>query len=142
MMALFDGDLPHLLAHLAAGRIDPDAAVFRRQASVVKYMVPNDYPGAQKIPYNFDLDIDQIQQHGFDVILSSVKREGGHWQTLGSRTLALVGLGTEPGGISARMEQLMKEIEPPGLRHRKDVGDTAVLQARAERMVYLKRGHE
>lgn len=142
MMALFEGDLAALLARLAAGEIDPQAWPFARQASVVKYLVPQAYPQAQKTPYSFDLDTARIEQAGFDVICSSVKFEGGRWHTLGSRTLALAGLGSEPGEVSARMEELLAEVEPAGLRHRRDVGDAGVLQARAERMVYLKRGRE
>lgn len=139
MMALFTGDLPAALANLANGRIDPQAWPFAGQASVVKYLVPQAYPEAQKTPYVFDLDRAAIEGAGFDLICSSVKLEAGRWHTLGSRTLALAGLGDDPGGVAARMEDMLARVEPAGLRHRRDVGDARILQVKTERMAALKR---
>lgn len=141
LMALVDFNLPELLADLAAGKLESGAAAFRRQASVCKYLVPESYPESGQ-PVQFQLDEQAIRAAGFDLICASVKKDGSLWETLGSRTLALVGLGDDPAGISARMESLLEHFQPAGLRHRKDVGDGAVIQARVERMDRLRAGED
>jgi phosphoribosylamine-glycine ligase len=74
------------------------------------------------------------------LVYSSVQAEGGQFRSLGSRTLALVALGDEPGALSARMEELLERIQPPQLTHRTDVGSAAVIAQKVRRMQELRAG--
>ena len=139
-MTLFNGDLPLFLAALAAGKIDSASLSFKPQASVVKYLVPSDYPDNKPDPINFNLKEHLIEQAGFSVVFASVQRAGEGYQTLGSRTLAIVGLGENPGVISDRIENLLSQCQPSVLRHRKDVGDGSILQGKVEVMKQIKGG--
>ncbi len=139
-MTLACGDVPVLLAGLAQGHIDRDQAAFSPQAAVVKYLVPGDYPDNGPEPLHFHLDESRFEAAGVSVVYASVSRAGEAFQTLGSRTLALVGLGADPGEVSGRIEALLAENEPPALRHRMDVGDAEVIRRKVERMATLRAG--
>jgi len=137
-MTLFNGDAPLLLAGVAAGKIEAAHLSFKPQASVVKYLVPADYPDNTPDPVDFNLDTRQIERAGFSIAYASVRRAGQNFQTLGSRTLAIVGLGETPAEVSARIEALLALCQPAELRHRKDVGDGQILQDKVERMAKIR----
>lgn len=139
MMALFQGDLALVLHQLGTGTLENRWVNFVPRASLCKYLVPDRYPGVIDDPVTFQLDIEKIHQAGFTTIYASILEEGGYCKTLGSRALAIVGLGDHPGEISARMEELLHTIEPSGLRHRSDVGASEVIQAKVDRMIRLRK---
>ena len=138
VMSLLEGDAALLFASLANGELDERQVGFKSQASLCKYLVPEGYPVDSGDPLIFSLEKDAIVDDGFSVIYASVERLGDRFRTLGSRTLAIVGLGASPGEISRRMEGLMEVIEPDGLRHRRDVGDTQVIQNKVQRMGVIR----
>jgi len=134
VMSLLEGDVPILMSDLAEGVLDQGQVCFTPAASLCKYLVPEGYPDDPGEPLNFSLDVDLIEGSGFSIVYASVERAGDAYRTLGSRTLAIAGLGESPGQISERMEALLMEVQPPGLRHRQDVGDAGVMQAKIDRM--------
>jgi phosphoribosylamine--glycine ligase len=140
LMLLLQSDAPRLLRNLADGRLEPQEARFLPQASLVKYLVPAGYPDRDDGPRQFALDERRVKQAGFRLICASAAQTDGAWQTLGSRTLALAGIGEDPAGLSERMEALLAEIEPPELRHRADVGSRSTIQMKIERMAALRSG--
>ena len=141
-MALLNSDAVALFYQIATGGVDPDQVLFSPQASVCKYLVPAGYPDQVSSPINFDLDQSRVEEAGLSVIYASMIRKGSSWQTLGSRTLDIVGLGSEPGSVSERIEQLLSQIEPSTLRHRKDVGDAQIIRGKIKRMQRIQAGSE
>jgi phosphoribosylamine-glycine ligase len=81
----------------------------------------------------------EIEKEGFSIILASVAQVDGKLETLGSRALAVVGLGEDVFNLSERMENLLAHIEPPSLRHRKDIGDKDIIRAKINKMRELRR---
>lgn len=141
-MLLFDGDASLFLAGIASGKIDSDLLSFQKKASVVKYMVPADYPDNTPDPVDFSLEVDKIEQSSFSVIYASVQRAGKDFQTLGSRTIAVAKLDETPEIASGRIEELLSVYQPAVLRHRKDVGDAQVIQRKIDRMNVIKKGRK
>jgi phosphoribosylamine---glycine ligase len=140
VMALLEGGAAEILLGAAEGNLEPNNVSFAPQASVVKYLVPKSYPDSDPGPQQFYLDEARIESAGLSLVFASVRKDGHQWETLGSRSLALVGLGADAGAISETMEELLKEIEPSVLRHRRDVGASGVIQSRVERMRALRGG--
>lgn len=140
VMLLLESDVPQLFLSIAQGNMAASQVHFARKASVVKYLVPCDYPDNSPHPVIFQLVESPVEQAGLQLVTASVEGQGKSWRTLGSRTLALAGLGEEPGEVSQRIETYLLENEPPGLRHRCDVGDSRVIQAKVERMSRLRSG--
>lgn len=137
-MLLLQGDVAALLNQVASGELDPGGVAFAPQASLCKYLVPAGYPDDPGDPQTFTLDEERVNEANFSIIYASVVSTGNIFQTLGSRTLAIAGLGDEPGEISSRMEDLIARVEPQGLRHRKDVGDADVIRRKVNRMAHLR----
>ena len=72
------------------------------------------------------------------MIFASIAQKGRIMESLGSRALAIVGLGENVYNISEEMEALLGKIEPPMLRHRKDIGDENVISNKIQKMRSLR----
>lgn len=138
LMTLFRADAPLFLANLADGSLDEDAAAFLPKASLSKYVVPAAYPQSGNEHVLVDFDEDEISREGFSLIFASLVEKPQGFETLGSRALAIVGVGDDPGSISTKMEALLDRIEPATLRHRKDIGDARLLDTKINKMKSLR----
>ena len=139
-MALLDCDAVQAFFHIANGNLKENEIKFSEQASLCKYLVPAGYPDEKQDHLLFSLDENRIREAGFDIRYSSVVKENGQWRTLGSRTIALVGIGDNPGNLSDRLEKVLGKVEPDVLRHRRDIGTTATLQKKVDRMNAIRSG--
>ena len=139
-MALLNCDTPGILYDVACGTLDPKNVIFKNEASLCKYLVPNEYPHKKQDGLIFTLDEDKIEGGGFFLRYASVEKTASHWRTLGSRAMAILGLGDTPEELNEKIENLLAEIEPPGLRHREDIGSSKIIQEKIERMKSLRAG--
>jgi len=140
VMTLLNVDAPEFLFALADGSMETQDIKFDPKASVCKYLVPAAYPQSGKEHILFDLDEAKINAAGLSVIFASIIQKENHLETLGSRSLAVVGTGDDAGEISAKIETLLNDIQPNTLRHRKDVGDARIIQKKVQKMEALRKG--
>ena len=138
VMSLFDCDVAQVLNQAALGDLDPKGVVFEELASLCKYLVPSGYPEKNQKDLIFKFDENQVTGAGFSVLYSSVEESGSSFRTLGSRTLAILGKGEKPGQLSNDMEDLLKIIEPPVLRHRRDIGSEETIKRKTEHLMKLR----
>jgi phosphoribosylamine--glycine ligase len=138
MMALLETDAPAFLSDLADGLLQKDKAIFNPKASVSKYLVPAAYPKLGNEQVVIDLNEEEIEKEGFSVIFASIIQKQRALESLGSRALAIVGVGEDAYSISEKMEELLERIEPPDLRHRRDVGDENIIQNKIQKMSSLR----
>ncbi|MBM3137135.1 MAG: phosphoribosylamine--glycine ligase, partial [Chloroflexi bacterium] len=137
MMGLINGDVAGLLNSIAVGDLNLGDVSFSPFASLSKYLVPSAYPNeGEKV--DFFLPEKEIEQAGFSMICASIAKQGQGYQTLGSRALAIYGAGEDLFDLTRRMESLLLRIEPPVLRHRKDIGDEKVIRKKIERMKLIR----
>lgn len=139
VMALLDVDTPEFLSAVADGSLKKESLKFIPQASVCKYLVPAAYPKSVDEHVLVDLDEGRIVNEGLSIIFASVIQRSSGLQTLGSRALAIVGTGDDAGSVSAKIEKLLDRIEPNTLRHRRDVGDTRIIQEKVQKMEELRK---
>lgn len=137
-MALLKCDAVEVFRQIASGNLKPETVIFANQSSLCKYLVPAGYPDEIQSDLLFSLDENRFEQAGFSVRYASVVKDNSHWRTLGSRTLAIVGLGESPGILSEKLESLLVDIEPHVLRHRKDIGSNETLQQKVDHMLMLR----
>ncbi len=137
MMMMLESDAALLMEGIAAGKLDDSLVKFSKKCSLCKYLVPAGYP-EKKDQIKVDLDIDGIEKEGFSIIFASIIEEEKALKTLGSRALAIVGLGEQITYLSQKMEALLDRIEPSSLRHRKDVGDEQIIQEKVQKMLTLR----
>ncbi|MGV8026572.1 MAG: phosphoribosylamine--glycine ligase [Anaerolineaceae bacterium] len=138
MMTLLETDAPDFLTNLADGHLQKEKAVFSPKASVCKYLVPAAYPQSGHEQVVVDLNEEEINKEGFSVIFASIIQKSNVMETLGSRALAIVGVGKETFSISEKMETLLDRIEPSSLRHRKDIGDAKIIREKIQKMENLR----
>lgn len=138
VMALWDCDTAEILHNAALGTLRPEELTFEKQASLCKYLVPAGYPEKTQKDLVFNLDETKIFNAGFDIRYASVEKAGSEFRTLGSRTLAIIGKGENLAALSAEMEHLLQAIEPPVLRHRKDIGTQDTLNRKTAHLQQLR----
>jgi len=134
MMALLETNAVDLFRTIAEGTLNKSEVSFISKASVVKYLVPASYPESGNEHVEIDINEKEIEKAGFSVIFASIAQKGQIMETLGSRALAIVGLGENVYNISEQMEALLEQIEPSTMRHRKDVGDEVVIRNKIQKM--------
>jgi len=134
MMALLETNAVDLFGTIAEGTLNKSEVSFISKASVVKYLVPASYPGSGNEHIEIDFNEKEIKKAGFSVIFASITQKGQIMETLGSRALAIVGLGESVYNISEQMEALLERIEPSTMRHRKDIGDEIVIRNKIQKM--------
>ena len=139
IMTLLDVESVTLFKKIAEGSLDAKDVRFLPQASICKYLVPAGYPETTKEHVQVTLDESQIKQAGFHVIYASVSQNKDGLVTHGSRAFALVGLGDNVYHLSNALEKLLDGIEPPTLRHRKDIGDENVVRKKIQKMNDLRK---
>ena len=133
-MCLIQNDVVSLFNKIACGKMSSQDVSFIPKASICKYLVPTSYPDNDAVHVEINPCEKEIEQAGFHLIFASVTHQGQVLQTLGSRALAIVGVGDDVFSISEQMEELLARIEPPTLRHRKDIGDREVIRNKIEKM--------
>ena len=139
VMTLLEGDPAQVFFDIATGKLDPETVHFAKRASLVKYLVPEEYPEQSVKGRKFKFEAKKLEDAGFQVIYASV-REGmeGVLDTLGSRTMAVIGLGDHPGDICDDMEEMLADLQPEGLRHRADIGARDLIEKKVARMNALR----
>ena len=141
VMTLLGGDPAQVFYDIARGQLDTTMVAFADKASLVKYVVPEEYPKESIKGRQFSFDAAAVESAGFQVIYASIQAApGGGLETLGSRTLAVVGLGEHPGLLCDDMEKLLAKVQPQGLRHRADIGSWALVEQKTAWMESLRRG--
>jgi phosphoribosylamine--glycine ligase len=140
LMSILDSDAATTFNQIATGKLEPKAVMFIPEASVSKYLVPNDYPQPVAEPVAFTLEEKAVEDAGLTLIHSSVEKSGpSSWLALGSRTFGLVGLGESPGVVAAKIDAFIDHLSIPVLRHRKDVGNHQVISEKTKKMEVIRR---
>jgi len=139
LMAILNSDAVEVFFQIATGSLNPNAVAFLPQASVSKYLVPNDYPNPLDQPAPFALSEESVAQAGLTLIHGSVEQTSPmQWLALGSRTFGLVGLGDSPGAVAATIDAFIDQMHIPELRYRKDIGNDAVIREKVRRMKEIR----
>ncbi len=130
IMALLDGDWPHVMQRICAGELAPGDVPLRDEASLVLYLVSPDYALARSGPpatYEFELDVTAMERAGCGVFFSSAEHVAENtYRTVGtSRAVALV---TTAPGLREAHERIVACADSVGvLQWRREVGDERYL---------------
>jgi phosphoribosylamine--glycine ligase len=113
------------------------APSFSDDCTVVKYLVPDGYPDNPKKDAAVGLDPVQIEQAGAKVYFASVYEREGNIFTTGSRSFGVLGRGKTLGEAEGTAEKACGFVRGP-VWHRKDIGTSALVGKRVERMRRLR----
>ena len=131
IMALLDGDWPHVMQRICAGELASGDVPLRDEASLVLYLVSPDYALARSGPpatYEFELDVAAMERAGCSVFFSSAEHVAeSTYRTVGtSRAVALVT--TAPGLREAHERIVACADSVDVLQWRREVGDERYLE--------------
>lgn len=134
VLPLLKTDFVTLCEALIEGTLDQLPVEFEKKATVVKYVCPEGYPTAPV--KNVKIEIGEVPA-GVKMYYASVDgREDGLY-LLGSRSVAMVGIGANLAEAEALAENAVNAVSGP-VFHRKDVGTAALIQKRVEAMKGLR----
>ncbi len=134
LLALHEGDFCEAVRGMACGGLRPDSLLFRREASVCKYLVPEGYPEQPR--KLFPVDLSGVPNCD-GLVLGSVDEQEGRLLAAGSRTLAFVATAATLPEAQERVEKLVRSVPGP-LFHRPDIGTEALVQKRVDLIRQLR----
>ncbi len=133
LLTLLESDFVEILEAVVADTLDGIEAACKPFASVCKYAVPEGYPDKPLKGFNFDMSGVQ----GVSTYLGAVDVKDGKLVGTGSRTIAVVALGSDIKSAETQAESQILELKGP-LFHRKDIGTEELLDQRIQTMATIR----
>ena len=118
-------DLAEVLAHTAAGKLDPATLQWKRGASACVIMAAKGYPGAARFGDRIAGLAEAVALPGINIFHAGTRREGSDFCTSGGRVLAVGCFDESLTAAVARSYAAVEKISFPGAQYRKDIGITA-----------------
>jgi len=112
-------------------------ALFKPQATVCKYLVPNGYPESGKAGQPIKVDEEKIKAEGGMVFYAAVNQQDGKVLTTGSRALGLVTTADSIQDAEERCERATQYVQGD-LYHRSDVGTEELISKRIQHMKEIR----
>jgi phosphoribosylamine--glycine ligase len=129
-------DLAEICVRIVDGTLKAKYVSFDWKATVCKYLVPMHYPSHTEIGYPVSVDYEAVSHRGARLFYGSVDLKDEHIVTTASRTIGLVGIGNTIQTAERLAEEACTYVSGP-LRHRRDIGTSALLRKRIEHMKSL-----
>lgn len=127
------------MVNLCQGVVDGNLkkALFKPQATVCKYLVPNGYPESGKAGQPIKVDEEKIKAEGGMVFYAAVNQQDGKVLTTGSRALGLVTTADSIQDAEERCERATQYVQGD-LYHRSDVGTEELISKRIQHMKEIR----
>jgi phosphoribosylamine--glycine ligase len=123
------------LQSISDGKLGQTA--FFQKATVVKYLVPEGYPGKSVKDSQLEIDERGIWDSGAKIYYASVYEKHNKIYTSSSRAIAVAAVDNDIAIAEQKAEEATKYIKGP-VWHRKDIGTKALLQKRVDHMKRLR----
>jgi len=137
VLPLFRGNFAEIAAAIGEGSLGEKKLSFANQATVCKYLVPEGYPGKPAKGELVEVDEKAIEGAGARIFYASIDEREGKLYSLGSRTVAVVGLASEIEAAESAAESACSFVKGK-LFHRKDIGTAELIARRMEHMEKLR----
>jgi len=133
VLSLLSSDLSDIVVKIAGGSLSAADVCFEQAATVCKYIVPSGYPD---FPEKGDPITIGTQAQAL-LYYANVEEHEGKLSTLGSRTLAFVGVGPTLEEAEQRAELSASTVKGR-VRYRRDIGTRELLERRIAHMKELR----
>jgi phosphoribosylamine--glycine ligase len=129
VLPLLETDFIDVCEAIISGTLDKIRVSFRSKATVCKYVVPDGYPDKPKR----EVRIDNIpaSTDNLKVYYAAVNQKADGLYSTGSRAIAVVGIGNNLAEAEQVAEDAASKVNGP-VRHRKDIGTSALIQRRID----------
>ena len=125
ILELLDSSLLDILINITHQSLSPNHILFKKQASVIKYLVSPEYAIRESKQHTYSLNLDAIESEGVDVFFaSSIALPEHNWfQTVGnSRNVALATLDSSISKAAQKIDFCIQKYFDGPLEFRKDIG--------------------
>lgn len=112
----------------------PASVEFEPSASVCKYLVPQGYPERKPDPVRVKIDDSILKEEGTHMVYAGAELSDGWVTATGSRFAAVLAIRPQISDAEKAVERTLVRLQLKGLRYRKDVATTALLQKRVDHM--------
>ncbi|MFN3909768.1 MAG: phosphoribosylamine--glycine ligase [Candidatus Anstonellaceae archaeon] len=136
VLAVLQTPLFDILDSIAKEKLDQQQIFWEKKATVVKYLVPENYPEKPIEPAEIKIDYSKLKET--ELFFGSVNEKEGILYTSKSRALALLASADSIEEASEKIEKDIPAIKGP-LWHRGDIGTKKLLQKRIEHMKKLRK---
>lgn len=127
IMELLDDsvDMLTLLQQIATRKLRPESVRFKKQTSVVIYLVSPDYAYRTGKTYEFEVDLDKINDADCRAYFAAAEQIAKHrYRTVGSsRTVAIATVDKTPWQARAKLHSAIKTAVRGPLIYRKDIAN-------------------
>ena len=138
VLALLKTPLADVLETIATGgHLNKMKVRFKTDATVVKYLVPEGYPGKAVAPSLLTIDAKKLKQSKAELFYSSVDSRADGLYTGSSRSIAVLGMGKTISEAESRAEAGCSSVTGQ-IWHRSDIGTDTLIQKRIEHMKDLR----
>ncbi len=139
VLSILKSDFVDVCEAIIDGTLDTLSIEFRPLATVCKYIVPQGYPDAPVKGVALDMSAVPAESESLKIYDAAVDvKEGRKW-LMGSRALAVVGLGADLSEAEAIAEEAARAVKGP-VYHRSDIGTQELVQKRIDHMRQLRGG--
>jgi phosphoribosylamine--glycine ligase len=135
VVPLVKGSFVEILQKMADGNLGN--VEFDDSSTVVKYLVPEGYPGKSVKDAEVGINRDEIKKAGARVYYASVYDSDGKILTTGSRSFGILGIAENIEEAERVAEKGCNSVSGP-LWHRKDIGTKELLEKRIRHMQELR----
>lgn len=135
VLALLEDPLSNVFLSMAEGDLRPPK--FSDNCTVVKYLVPDGYPGKPVKDASVEIDAHGLEGCGAKVYYASVYEQEGKILTTGSRAFGMLGMAKTLEEAEKSAEDGCKHIKGP-VWHRDDIGTTKLVESKVTRMKSLR----
>lgn len=134
ILTLLKTDLIQICEAIIEERLSDISVEFERKATVLKYVVPEGYP--DKSVRNVQIELTPLPD-GARAYFASVDEREGHLYLLGSRAIAMVGIGDTLEEAEAIAQAAAESVKGP-VFFRKDIGTSQLIQKRIDHITKLR----
>lgn len=131
VLGLLDTNFLTVCQAIAGGGLGPEHVRFKARASVCKYVVPKNYPTDAVRGSAIDVALVPAVGEDLRVYFGAVEEANGQMLLMGSRAVAVVGMGRTVAEAEAIAERAAQGVRGP-VEHRRDIGTAGLLQRRVE----------
>lgn len=135
VVPLMKGSMGKLLLSMAEGKLEE--VEFENKNTVLKYLVPEGYPGKSVPDSEVVIDLNSIKQTGTHVYYAAVYEKDGKIYTSSSRSFGVLGISDSLDHAEKAAEKACAFIKGP-LWHREDIGTAKLIEKRIKHMQELR----
>ncbi|MEM0449263.1 MAG: phosphoribosylamine--glycine ligase [Methanomassiliicoccales archaeon] len=139
VLPLLESDFLEICQGIAFGDLSNKKCLFRKEATVCKYVVPIGYGLNAKSGTTIKVDEEGIRRCGAELFYAAVNQEDGRLLTTSSRAVAVVGIDRSLDAAERQCERALRFVSGEEVYVRHDIGKHEVIQRKIERIRSLRK---